>query len=247
MTFNLRIRVEADGINCFDNRRPRIIETIRTEAPDLIGFQEGNDLMMDFLREELSDTYTIIGCGRNTDYSGESASVAFRRDLFRLISCETLWLSNAPSTPGTSYEGSDQSRCPRVVTHVTLIAKGTSTPFHFFNTHLDHIGEVARQLGMTQILQSISLSSGAVILTGDMNARPDSLPVKMALDFAGGRLTDATADVPVTFHGWGSRAIKIDYIFTDLPVLSSYHVPDEPKEGEPYISDHYPVVAELSL
>ena len=36
MTFNLRVRVESDGVNCFDNRREKIFSVIDSEKPDLI-------------------------------------------------------------------------------------------------------------------------------------------------------------------------------------------------------------------
>ena len=99
----------------------------------------------------------------------------------------------------------------------------------------------ARLLGMSTILQKLSECGEGLILTGDMNARPDSLPITAARAFDGGRLLEASEPIDVTFHAWGTRAIKIDYIFSDFPALGAHHVTDEPVEGQPYISDHYPV------
>ena len=42
ITFNLRIAVKVDGVNYFDNRLPRIIEFLKAEKPDVVGFQEVN-------------------------------------------------------------------------------------------------------------------------------------------------------------------------------------------------------------
>ncbi|MBO7207405.1 MAG: endonuclease, partial [Kiritimatiellae bacterium] len=72
MTFNLRVDVQADGINYFPNREGRVLETIHTEKPDLIGFQEASDYVRAFLKNNLSDTYTVLGCGREKNYRGEA-------------------------------------------------------------------------------------------------------------------------------------------------------------------------------
>ena len=40
MSFNLRTDTPKDGINAFSERYPRVLEVIRNEKPDLIGFQE---------------------------------------------------------------------------------------------------------------------------------------------------------------------------------------------------------------
>ena len=49
MTFNMRINTPVDGDNWFRNRRPKIAEVIRRENPDIIGFQEIDEEMQDFL------------------------------------------------------------------------------------------------------------------------------------------------------------------------------------------------------
>ena len=84
-TFNLRTNAAVDGINMFPNRKNRILDTIRTYAPELIGFQEANDEMREWLRAELSD-YVVVGYGRNADYRGESVVLAYKKDAF-----EALW------------------------------------------------------------------------------------------------------------------------------------------------------------
>ena len=247
MSFNLRTRVDADGINCFDNRIDRILETIRTESPDLIGFQEATDAMREIIANLISDEYVMLGSGRNADYTGESVPIAYKRSAASLLSFETFWLSATPAVPGSCFQQVEQSRCPRVAVVARLIPKGYGKPITFCNTHLDHMSDTARLLGMSQILQKLSLCGEGVILTGDMNARPDSLPITAARAFDGGRLSEASEPIEVTFHGWGTRAIKIDYIFSDFPSSNAYHVKDEPAEGTPYISDHYPICATLDI
>ena len=64
-TFNLRVEAKVDGINTFSNRRGRILDTIKEYSPDIIGFQEANDNMREWLIDSLSD-YTVVGDGRNS-------------------------------------------------------------------------------------------------------------------------------------------------------------------------------------
>lgn len=248
MSFNLRVECEGDGINNFPNRRQNVLRAIREENPDLIGFQEATDSAKDFLRQELSDTYVILGCGRSRHSRGESVCLAYRRNLFELISFETFWLSNEPNRPGSRYEGSDQSQCPRMTVHAELSPKGMDETIHFFNTHLDHEGTRARVLGMTQIQQHISTCNGKFVLTGDMNAQPDAPVIQMATKLKSRAVVDATESLTLTFHNYGriTEHCKIDYIFTDGAPLGAHAVADEHRDGV-YISDHFPICAEIEF
>lgn len=254
MSFNLRLAVEADGINFFWNRTGRVRETLANELPELIGFQEANTKMRAWLTAQLSTLgYTVVGCGRDKDLHGEGTVIAFRHELFELRSLETFWLSSTPSVPGSRFSA-DQSACPRVATAALLKHRDAAEPILFLNTHLDHKGAVARLLGATQIMQYLSEKGAHFIITGDMNALPGTPEI---LAFTAGTpcnapVTDLTADIGGTFHNFGKYApekmAKIDYIFTDLPAdqTKAYAVQDVPQDGV-YISDHYPVVAFVPL
>jgi len=246
-TFNLRVRTENDGINCFDFRKGRVLEAITDHMPDLIGFQECTAGMRDWLRDALADDYTVLGCGREADLSGESAAVAFRKDAFSLVSMDTFWLSATPDVPGSRY-GEDQSPCPRTATALLLRHRDGAAPFLFINTHLDHMGSIARLLGSVQILQYVSAKKYPVILTGDFNATPDAREIRVITGNEVLGIADATALLGGTFHDYGripvAERVKIDYVFSNLPAdpAEAFVLPDEPVEGV-YISDHYPVCA----
>ncbi len=251
MTFNLRVNSQTDGINHFDYRKPRILKVIADEAPDLIGFQEARDHMRTWLREELTD-YMVIGCGRYPGYIGESAPLAFRKDKFEMLGSETFWLSSTPSVPGSIYDGSDQSECPRMCTVVTLKHHDSDDLLLFVNTHTDHEGALSRTLASAQLLQYMSGKNMKTVLTGDFNALPDSTEMKMLTSAKHFPLTDCTEKVSGTYHSFGKippeEAWKIDYIYTNLPTDAerSYKVEDVPVDGV-YISDHQPVVAFVEL
>ena len=242
-SFNMRCPSKADGINYFPNRTGRILEFIRKENPDIIGFQEAADMSREWLRKMLTD-YTVIGCGRDRDLHGESAVIAYRTKAFEMLFAETFWLSSAPSVAGSRY-GEDQSICPRVATAIVLKANDAQQPFLMINTHLDHKGSAARMHGSIQILQYIDKMKLPFILTGDMNALPDAPEIKNITDYEYRKITDASSKLSGTYHNYGREAInsKIDYIFTDMNTFAdeSYIVEDIPVGGV-YISDHYPII-----
>ncbi len=247
MTFNLRVDNTGDGINSFTNRFDRVVEVIRKENPDLIGFQEVTDRMRARLRDHLPG-YTVQGCGREESYHGESMLIAYRKDGVELISLENLWLSHTPTTPGSTF-GGDQSPCPRMFTAARLKHDRVARPFLFINTHLDHWGKTARLLGATQLVQYISAHREYFILTGDFNATPDAPEIALITTALATRGTvDATAPLGGTFHNFGRLAdpSKIDYIFTDAPCRDSYIVEDIPVDGQ-YYSDHNAVCALLEM
>ena len=243
-SFNLRVAVKSDGINYFDCRKGRILEAIKEHSPDIIGFQEANENMRLWLRDSLED-YTLVGCGRDADLGGEGCVVAYKKDSFSMINCETFWLSATPEVAGTRY-GEDQSMCPRVATAVYLKHTEAKTPFLFINTHLDHKGSVARLLGSVQLLQYISKRKLPTILTGDFNALPDAREICVITENQECGLADLTQNLGGTFHGFGKRTemSKIDYIFSNMKAdpKEAFAIEDKGVEGV-YISDHYPVCA----
>ena len=211
-TFNLRVEAKSDGINTFSNRRGRVLDTIREYSPDIIGFQEANDDMRAWLIDSLTD-YTVVGCGRLADWRGESTVLAFKKHIFELISLENRWLSATPNIPASTF-GGDQSHCPRILTAACLKHIDAEKPFIFLNTHLDHKGPTARLLGTIEIMQYLSEKGYHFIITGDMNARPDSREIAAFCEFSpcGRPVIDATAGLGGTFHAFGQRAeaVKID-------------------------------------
>lgn len=247
-SFNLRYATRSDGDNQYIYRRERIFPAIREQAPDLIGFQEVNDPIRTDLRQSL-DGYTLLGCGRTSDYTGESPLLAFRTEDFELIAFESFWLSPTPSIPGSTY-GMDQSTCPRVTFAALLKHHDAETPFWFYNTHYDHLGEQSRRQSTEQLLAHIGRHGRPFVLTGDFNATPDSEEIRALTARPQSSVVDATALLGGTFHGYGTcnPPMKIDYIFTNLPCdpTESYAWEDVPENGV-YLSDHLPICSFITL
>lgn len=249
MSFNLRTATPEDGINCMENRAPRVQEVLRREAPDLIGFQEAYDWVWSWLDETLAGDYQVIGCGRNADCSGEGVPVAFRKSRFQMLGADCFWLSDTPHIPGSRYEHSDQSKCPRMAVSLLLRDRESGAMITFVNTHTDHVGATVRKLELRQVSEYLAERPGYKIVTGDMNAKPDSEEIACFSECVKPmNITDCTSLVGGTFHGYGHENPywKIDYIFSDLPAAKSCAVPDTPVNGV-YYSDHLAVCSVLQL
>ena len=260
MSFNLRIDCEGDGINRLQNRKGRILETVKKYSPDIIGFQEAEDDIREWLRDSLPE-YTVVGCGRNSDYKGESVPVAFRKDAFEMIFCENFALSPTPEIMGTRFEGVGQSACPRMATALKLKHREVCEPFVFVNTHADHHAPEARALEFALLIGYMERKGDRCILSGDLNTLPDSPILRAFSENSALPFTDATSRTKETFHAfgkvgksnywrekYGTDKVKIDYIFTTLQTdtESAFAIEDVADDGV-YISDHYPVMAFIEI
>ena len=252
VTFNIRCDYNQDGINNFEFRKPYILAKIHKESPDIICFQEVLPHVADWLKVNLTEYY-IIGCGRDEELKNEQMSIAYKRTRYNLIKLEVFWLSDTPNIPGSRY--TNQSDCPRLCTTALFQELETSALFRIYNTHLDHLGSETRALGLKQILEHISeqdkkegpLLSAPIILTGDLNAVPDSDELQQLKQYPD--LLDVTSHIPGTFHDYGrlSEPEKIDYIIAQKDILcNQVTIWDDSHQGI-YLSDHYPVCAELLL
>ncbi len=245
VTFNIRLDCGNDGANNFIHRRDMILEVIDREQPDILCFQEVLPHVAVWLREKLA-RFCVVGCPRGPELEDEQCCIAFRPDLYELLRMESYWLSPTPMVPGSRY--AVQSICPRVCTELTLRELGSGTVFRLSNTHLDHEGHPARCLAAKQIIRKDAeqqfLPGIPSILVGDMNAEPEDPEILLLSD----HYENHTRDIGFTFHGFGQyNPVQIDYIFTRGGIRCSQVSKWEDCRNGVWLSDHYPVCAELEL
>lgn len=245
VTYNIRYDCGQDGINNFSCRKSFILETIAREKPDVIGFQEVLPHVALWLKENLKDYY-VVGCPRETDLTGEQVCIAFRPDKFNLMKMDTFWLSPTPYVPGSRYP--EQSICPRTCTEVVLQELSGGKIFRMLNTHLDHEGSLARVLGAKQILEAMDnaqfFPDAPIVLVGDMNAEPDSPEMELIAS----RMENLTKGIGITYHGFmGPNQCCIDYIFVSGAISGSDVRKWTDSRDGVFLSDHFPVSAELTL
>ena len=253
MSFNMRYDRPDEGDLNWSVRRVRIEKLIAQQSPDIIGAQELLHHQYRYMDSVLVD-YSSVGVARDDGREeGEYNPVFFRSDRFTALDSGTFWLSETPDEPGTlGWDGA----CKRIATWVLLKDNEDGKELLAINTHLDHVGEVARREGILLLSERIGQLRGErpVILTGDFNSTPDSEPITLLL--AQGYLTHArdTAET-VTGPEWSfsdfgripeAERTFIDYIFTGgCRVLSHERLTDTIDGG--LVSDHAPVYAVIQL
>lgn len=254
VSFNIRLCVADDGINSFTHRSGAILSKIKTELPEIIGFQEVFPDCADFLIENLPE-YHFIFNRRNEDLTGEGLLIAVKKKDFYVLASDYFWMSKTPRVPASRFE--DQSGCPRITQCVTVQSKEDNKLLRIYNTHLDHIGDKARIEGIKCLLeyakQQEEIISAPMFLMGDLNAVPDSETISYCNNYKEIPLTDLTDNIPFTFHDFGKRlpndGVKIDYIYTNKALAKNKVdavVWDDVTHGI-YLSDHYPVVVEINI
>lgn len=255
MTFNLRLDVASDGPNAWPHRRDWVGALIRFHAPDAVGVQEALAHMLTDLDARLPG-FARVGVGRADGRAGgEFSAILYRTDRLELLDSGTFWLSPTPEVPGS--KGWDAA-IERIATWARFRDRRTGCTHVHLNTHFDHIGEQARQESARLIRLRLRSIAGdlPVIVTGDLNADPQSVPYRIFTrdTIASAPLRDAFAASRDGHYGptstWNAfRAIepgrRIDYVLvsTRIAVLSHGILPDS-WDGR-FPSDHLPVLAVL--
>lgn len=253
MTYNIRCGYceDSSDVNNWSKRKYLVAYVIKNHNPDLIGLQEAEQFQIKDLVEMLDD-YDWIGVGREDGKEkGESAAIIYRKNRFVLEEQKTLWLSETPELVSKGWDAA----LNRTVTIVKLKDLKSSKEFYFFNTHFDHIGEIARTESSRLIISEIDklAASYTVILTGDFNYTSRSDGYKIIIE----KLSDAktiskneSIGGSITFNGFGKDIQpdnKIDFIFVNDKTEVINHIIDTTTYNDLYPSDHYPVISELKL
>ena len=253
MTFNMRYDNPEDGADNWRFRRERIAGVIKAQEVDVLGTQELLSNQFNDLSGLLTG-YQGVGVGRlDGAESGEYCAVFFRKDRFTLLDSGTFWLSETPEVVGSlGWDGA----CERIATWVVLRDRDGRELF-FIDTHLDHVGQVARDEGVSLLMKRIETLSGGrpVILTGDFNSEPGSSVVAHVQK--DGVLRDAKAiaaqrsGTDWSFSDFGqipeAERPLLDYIFVsgDIEAVRYEVLPDTFDGG--YVSDHAPVMAVVKI
>ncbi|MFM7102711.1 MAG: endonuclease/exonuclease/phosphatase family protein [Verrucomicrobiota bacterium] len=252
MTYNLRYG-SVSGPEAWSRRRPLIGQVFQQYAPDVLGTQEGLYWQLKDLAAD-QGAYDWIGHGRDGGSRGEFMAVYFRRERLEPMEYEHFWLSDTPEVIGSSTWGNTNRR---MVTWVRFKDRRTGREFHFWNTHLDHALQPAREKGAELILKRLGRVPAAlpVLLVGDFNAEARNNPAYDLL--TGGGLTDTwyaagerRQEDANSFNGFQPlrrEGRRIDWILGRglASVRAAEVVTLQP--GGQFPSDHCPVAAWLTL
>ncbi len=257
MTFNIRLNTSSDSLNAWPYRKDKVASTILYHEAQILGVQEAlHDQMLD-LQKRLP-AYKFLGGGRDDGKTkGEYSAIFYDTNRLQALETKMFWLSETPEVPGSK---SWDAAITRMVTWAKFKDRKTKKIFFFFNTHFDHMGQVARRESAHIVLRKVKEIAGnsPVIVTGDFNAEPSDEPIMVITDADDPlHLIDSKEKSVMphygptgTFNAFKNKErndLPIDYIFLkgNWTVLTHATI-SQTWQGR-FASDHYAVVARLRL
>jgi len=251
ITYNIRMNTSGDGVNAWPLRKDKVAGLLKFHQADIFNVQEALPVQMDDLVNSFPD-FDHVGVGRDDGKrAGEHMAIFFNKTRFEKLNDGMFWLSENPSKPGFGWD----AQCNRTVTWIKLKDKITKKSFYVFDTHFDHIGNIAREKSAKLILKSIkeiNAENLPLILTGDFNLTKDALPIQLILK----ELNDArdkSLSLPYgpdgTCCGFDVKIVPhtIDFIFINEKVEVVRHGVLSDSFGLSYPSDHLPVLVEVNI
>jgi len=247
MTYNIRCKISNDkGDNRWEIRASQMAKQIQQNQPTIICLQEVKSQQLEFFKKFLNG-YGVSYAFRDESELSECTPVFCSTKYYELVDEETFWLSDTPEKMSNTWN----LNYNRVCTLVTLKDKRTDKQFVVASTHLDFNAEKNTKC-VKLISDKIKQKALPSLVMGDFNSQPTSSPIIEAkktffdcgLDFD----DETTRTINYFDEEKEKNNIKIDYIFrtkTEFNVIS-YKV-DTNKYNNIYVSDHYPIFAEVKI
>lgn len=253
MTYNIRLDIDSDGENNWSNRKEFFTSQMQFYEPDIFGIQEAKPNQVIDIASVLSQ-YNQIGIGRDGMGQGESSNIFYKKERFQLLQNNTFWLSETPDVISKGWDAAFN----RVCTYALFKDLKTKKYFWVFNTHLDHMGELAKTNGIQLVLSKIATLNTQkypVFFMGDFNSKPNEDRIvslkKVMLDTR--EISEGKPFGPTgTFNGFKHNEPVtdcIDYIFISKNSnfkVKKFAVLSDSKDLK-YPSDHLPVYVEIVM
>lgn len=251
MTYNIRLDVASDGENSWSNRKDKVVELLQFYEPDIFGIQEGLPHQVQYL-DSLLLNFNVIGQGRDGGQNGEQSSIFYNESTFEVVESDTFWLSETPEKVSKGWD----AQLNRICTYALFKNKKTKEVFWVFNTHLDHIGAIAREKSVQLIHKMVASKNKkkhTVVIMGDLNSDSETNQVK----FLNENYLNAKKEAAFVYNATGTFngfdffkpvTAEIDYIFFSKKKLAilKYAVLTDSYSCK-YPSDHFPVLVEFQL
>ena len=247
MSFNIRF---GDlGTLTAEDRYPMVEETIRKGHPDSVGLQEATPEWMAYLTANLED-YDYVGVGRDNGVDeGEFAAIFYLKDVYTVTDSGTFWLSETPDIPSIGW-GAD---CYRICTWAILKNIETGAEYVHMNAHFDFANDEVRYNSIDMIAEKAAeFAEYPVVYTADMNFNENSVYYNTLIEK--GVLSDTKKSAEdtmdyLTYHDRKPLFTQsiLDYVMiNDKFDANVYRVVTAGIDGR-YVSDHFPVYADISF
>ncbi|KAK6460356.1 Endonuclease/exonuclease/phosphatase [Scheffersomyces coipomensis] len=234
-THNVRLDAvdKQPGEQPWPFRKNGVIDSILAHdtIPTLVGLQEVLLRQLLDIDSGLGSEWTYIGVGRDDGKrEGEFAPIFYK--------------------PAEWDKGWDADH-NRIVTVGEFKHKASGKTVVYYNTHFDHLGQLARVNSAKQIIELVNKNNATAVIGGDFNSEPKSETYEtLSQSFADTALASALKKGPkftsTTFDKTTTET-RIDYIWVthDIQVLESEVLSSQTKGF--LFSDHRPVQAVLQL
>jgi endonuclease/exonuclease/phosphatase family metal-dependent hydrolase len=232
-------------------RKRALAAVLREARPDILCVQEARPEQVAFLEQTLAGYRRVGVGGEDGRDQGEHCAIFFRSDRFEHLADGTFWLqapTDRPADPG--------HRAKRTCTWVRLRERGGGRAVRVYNAHLPGRTAAAvrgqsRLSASRIVLDHIKAADpgDAVVLAGDFNAGPDA-PSRRVFAEAALRETAALAGgeaAPATYQFYGLRMGSLDGILVGPRWGVRRHLVVDVKPDGVFPSDHFGVLADLTL
>ncbi len=252
MSFNVRLSVDSDKENSWNNRKTDVLKLIEYYHPDVMGVQEPVPQQMKDLKAGLPQ-YNFVGVGREDGKDkGEYSAIFYNIEKLKVVKSGTFWLSETPEVPSKGWDAA----LPRICSYAQFKDLKSGKQFWAFNVHFDHIGMVARVNSSKLILEKIkefNTKNLPVILTGDFNLPENTEPIQILSKNLDDTLYKTIAPhygPTYTWQDFDTNKIpedRIDYIFVKgFKILTNRTINDR-RDNLLYYSDHFPILSDIQF
>ena len=241
--------------NGWDRRKSAIIAMMKDIRPAVIGFQECSRYQRDYILSHNPEyEYVDYLIRRNVpnlkSYAAFTDPVMWDRNVLELIEWDAFYLSETPDTCSMSWDSAE----PRTALWCRFKHKKTGKEFIFINTHLDHKGVEARKNGLNVLLdrmEKINVKNLPMAVVGDFNAlyKEKATLGRIMTEWKDARMEAKDSDDKYTFNGFGKTWNgTVDYIwYKGFRRCHDFKVIVRKYNHVPFISDHYPIRADLEF
>lgn len=250
MSYNIRQDTAFDSNERdWGYRKEYLINHIKEQSPDILCMQEVQKKQNNDLVSALED-YDIVWYSRKVDESQEGLSIAYKKDVYELVSKDMFWLSETPNQESKGFGAGFL----RICVHAVLRHKELQKNLSVYSVHLEVTSEKARKSEIAMIIDRINADENYAIVCGDFNTTKESESYQMISNVMNSVQYYAPyTDDGITYQDYGGNMVSfddpIDFIFVDKNIFSyKFDILDEHKEIDGksvYYSDHYAIKAEV--
>lgn len=249
MSYNLKC--SGEGKYSQESRKDAVCTLINKYSPDSLGVQEADINWVGLLTSTLTD-YANVGTYRDDGIKeGESNNIFYKKDKYELVDSGDFWLSKTPDVPSKDWD----SACYRICTYAILRDKETGFVYAHFNTHFDHVSDVAQAESVALISAKVAEIAPdiPVVLTGDFNFKEtvEHYDNMLSCGFRNTKYLAEDYDLGATYNGY--KLIRfginpIDHIFVNGYIKSvKSSTIDKSRFNGMYPSDHFPLIVEMTM